>query len=330
MKIEKLPSGSYRARMTSNKRTYSVTFPFKPTDRQAYEALIEKMNNPTAPRGSMTYAEAYEEYITIKSNVLSPSTIRGYSSMFRNTPDQLKKMTLDQIDSVVVQKYVNLYAADHSPKSVSNYYGLIYAILTTLIPSTHISATLPQAIKKDLYIPSEDDVRRLFEYFKDTRYECVIILMAMGLRRSEACALTVDDIVDDHYVNITKAKVQDEHNKWIVKPFPKNTNSTRKVRVPDRVIELIRKYGCVYETQPNYIFKALEKAEKKLGMPHFSGHKLRHYFVSYAHNLGIPNANIMGVTGHSSEKTLTKIYRHEMKADEIQEGLADRYASLLS
>lgn len=329
MKIEKLPSGSYRARMTQNKKTYSVTFPFKPTDRQAYEALIEKINNPNSSKSVMTYSTAYSEYISIKENVLSPSTIRGYESIFKNTPESLKRMRLDQIDSAVVQKYVNIYAADHSPKSTRNYYGLIYAIMYTFIPSMHISVTLPQKIKKEPYIPSEEEVKKIFEYFKGTKYECVIILMAMGLRRGEACAITSDDL-DGNVLHISKSKVLTKDNKWVVKPFPKNTNSTRSIIIPDMVAELIRKQGYVYNDCPNEIYKPLRRAERALGIQQFSGHKLRHYFISYAHSLGITNANIMTMTGHSSEKTLTEIYRHSMKKQEAQEEIANQYKSLLS
>ncbi len=86
--------------------------------------------------------------------------------------------------------------------------------------------TLPQKVKNEPYIPSDDDIKRILECAKDTEYEIPIILACYGLRRSEICALTLDDL-DGDVIRINKAKVMNEDAKWVEKTT-KTTSSTRE------------------------------------------------------------------------------------------------------
>lgn len=54
-------------------------------------------------------------------------------------------------------------------------------------------------------IPSDDEVRKILEHAKGTGYEIPLILTCYGLRKSEICVLTSEDI-DGDVVSITKAK----------------------------------------------------------------------------------------------------------------------------
>ena len=94
------------------------------------------------------------------------------------------------------------------------------------------------------------------------------------MRRSEICALGTDDIEGD-VVHIHKAMVLNENKEWIIKTT-KTTESTRDIIIPMVLAEKIRKQGYVYRGHPNSISDYLLKTEKRLGIPHFSIHKLRH------------------------------------------------------
>ena len=106
----------------------------------------------------------------------------------------------------------------------------------------------PQKVKNEPYIPSDDEVIRILEYAKGTDYEIPLILACYGLRRSEICALTLEDINDD-VVSITKAKVQDEDKKWVIKTT-KTTSSTREIIIPMDVADKIRQKGYIYKGYP--------------------------------------------------------------------------------
>lgn len=68
-------------------------------------------------------------------------------------------------------------------------------------------------------------MRKILEYAEGTKYEMPIILACYGLRRSEICALTLEDINGDT-VSVTKALVQNENREWIVK----TTKTTASIR----------------------------------------------------------------------------------------------------
>ena len=86
MTIDKLPSGSYRIRHTENKKTYSMTIPYKPTTHEAFTLIQNKINHTNVT--AMTFREAAVEYVESKKNVLSPSSVRNYNSIIKNLPEQ--------------------------------------------------------------------------------------------------------------------------------------------------------------------------------------------------------------------------------------------------
>lgn len=153
-----------------------------------------------------------------------------------------------------------------------NYHGFISAVLGTFCPNLKICTTLPQKVKNEPYIPSDDDVRRILEYAKETKYEIPIILACYGMRRSEICALTPDDI-DGDVVTINKAKVQNQSHEWVTKTT-KTTASTREIIIPVEIANRIREQGYVYNGHPGKITdknrEAQREAAGKLGNVLFS------------------------------------------------------------
>lgn len=126
MNIEKLPSGSYRIRETHKGIRYSLTLPYKPTKHEAYELLQEKMHHKVK---DIVFEDAYKEYIKVKENVLSPSTIRGYNTIYRNIDKWFLRMDIGDIEDYHLQKLISEYALEHSPKTTRNLYGLVRAVI---------------------------------------------------------------------------------------------------------------------------------------------------------------------------------------------------------
>ena len=89
MKIEKLPSGSYRIRKTYKGQAYTVIFDSKPTQKEAMQAMAKELDRVQEKRTSMTFRDAANEYIESKRNVLSPATIRGYKSYMGSLSEKL-------------------------------------------------------------------------------------------------------------------------------------------------------------------------------------------------------------------------------------------------
>lgn len=322
MTIEKLPSGKYRIVEMRNGIRYRETLDHKPTKAEAREILQKSVGSY---HNSMCFSHACEVYLRSKVNVLSPATIRGYSSIIENMDEDFKKMQLDKITLPVLQNLINDYAIDHSPKSVRNLNGFVLAVLK-YNGSEVKSPRLPQKEKKDIYIPTEEDVKRLLQEFKGHRYEAFIILATMGLRRSEICALTPDDL-EGNVLTINKALVQNEKKEWVIKTT-KTESSTRKIVIPDELAKLLNEKGF-YEGNPENLYFNLQRAQKRLGIPQFPLHKLRHFFASYMHDLGYSDKQIQEFGGWKTDAIMKTVYQHAMEMDKVKNNIANSIGSLM-
>ena len=329
MKLEKLPSGSYRIRKMYKGKTYTVMFEGKPTQKEAMMAMAAELEKVQGKHESMTFRSAAEKYIESKRNVLSPSTVRDYVTIMRQIPDEFLQKNIYDITAIDVQAEINRLAEKCSPKTVRNHHGFISAVLGVFYPSLKLTTTLPQKVKNVPYIPSDDDIRQLLDALKDTEYEIPVILACYGLRRSEICALTVEDI-DDDVVHITKAKVLNENKEWITKST-KTTASTRDVIIPMCIAEKIREKGYIYKGHPGHITEFLKATQKKLDMPQFNLHKLRHYFASKMSAMNIPEEDIMRMGGWETDYVMKGVYRHAMedKNRNAQREASNRFGSVL-
>lgn len=322
MKIEKRGS-SYRVRLTENGKTYSVTVPYKPTQKEAWELMQDKINKRKVL--DLTFADASEKYVKAKSNVLSPSTIRGYNTIIRSIPEQFMSMDISKITDYDVQNLINDYAEEHEPKSVRNLHGFVSAVIRLFIPSMKFHTTLPQKKRKTAYIPSVEDVKRLIESARDTEYFVALNLASMSLRRSEICALTIDDL-DGNKLTVNKALVPSDDG-YKLKDTPKTDASYRTIVIPDDLAERIRKQGYIFKYQPQAIDQYIRRTLPKLGIPQFSVHKMRHFFASYAHELGYSDATIMSLGGWNSD-VMKRVYRHSMNEEESKNQIAKDFGNL--
>ncbi|MCI9135452.1 MAG: tyrosine-type recombinase/integrase [Lachnospiraceae bacterium] len=317
MKIEKLPSGSYRIRKMYKGKMYTVMFEGKPTQKEAVQAMARELEKVQGRQHqALNFETAAERYIESKRNVLSPSTIRGYCGIIRQLPEEFLKESVYDITAIDVQKEINRMSKNHSPKTVRNHHGFISAVLAMFCPNLKLSTTLPQKVKSEPYIPSAEDIKQILERVEGTEYEIPIILACYGMRRSEICALGAEDIEGD-VVHIHKAVVEDETKNWITKST-KTTSSTREIIIPMWIAEKIKKQGYAYRGYPGNIGRRLAILQDQLGIPNFSLHKLRHYFASQMSSLGVPDADIMKLGGWETDVVMKSVYRHSMMEKEEQ------------
>lgn len=325
MKIEKRGLNSYRIRMTVDKKTYSVTVNHKPTEREAYDLILKKVDSDSGIKGTFKYYA--NEYIHLKENVISPRTVKEYITTVKLIPEWFISLDLGEIKASEVQRVINELAVDKSPKTVRNYHGFISAVFNMYRPGFALNTRLPQKEKHEDYIPTAADVKRILEYAKDTEYEVFLKLASMGLRRSEICALEPSDI-EGNIVNVNKALVLDKNNKWIVKST-KTTASTRAVPISQELAEQIKKQGYVFKQSPNSVIKWLNRTQDALGIPRFRLHIFRHVFASNLMDMGVPSKTIMSLGGWETDEILKSIYQHNIKKDdeqkEIMSKLTDKF-----
>lgn len=331
----RLKSGSYRTQVfvgynEKGKRKYK-SFTAKTAKAADYMALEWQAKHPNVKASDKTLADAIEVYIIDKSNLLSPSTLRSYRTMQRmliGKHSTVMRKNVFSVDSRDCQRIINSLAADVSPKTVRNYYGLLKTALKQ--NGVTVECSLPQKVKPKYNIPDEETIGRLFEGAKGTNLEIPILLAAVGpMRRGEIAGATIDDL-DGDVLHVHRCVVISSDGERI-KEYPKTYESDRKIVLPHEVAEKIREQGYIYNGSLNNISKQFPKLLQSLGIPRFRFHDLRHAFVSIAHAAGLPDKSIQDRGGWSTPYTMNAVYKHTLNADNLraQEAVNNVFSNLM-
>lgn len=313
MNIEELPSGSFRVRKRINGKMIRVTFDHYPDESEIIVALGEHLGDIPAPKELLTFGNAAKQYIEMKKNVLSPSTIREYARKPRSISNRFSMLNVYDITVLDIQSEINKLSKGMKSKTVRDYHGFISAVIKTFRPDFSWKVTLPQKEDNEPYIPTDEEVKVFMKYIKENRphYYVCMVLAAHGLRRSEIMAITSDDL-EGNTLNITKAKVQDQDNNWVIKTT-KTTKSRRRIEIPEDVANLIREKGFAFDSYPSDIQKVITTACKNLKINHFTLHKLRHYFATKLLSENVDLLTVTSLGGWSSIDMVEKRYAHAME-----------------
>lgn len=274
--------------------------------------------------GKLSVHDAVDQYITVKEAALSPSTVTGYRSYLKTG----KYEPLEDLDvSEVSQRSLQLWVAfmleeEYSAKYIQNCYGLLRPALT-MAGVGSIPITLPMVIMPEIYVPTDKELKKLLAYLdkEDPEVKTAAMLAAFGsMRRSEICALKPSDF-GDSTVTIQRAIVKKSDGKWVVKKTNKTVKSHRTIVLPPQVIAGIDlSLDSIISLNPDQLSKRFRKAVKHADMPQaFCLHALRHYYVSIAHVLGIPDAYIMKMGGWQTDYVMKRNYRSTLTDVEKKE-----------
>lgn len=307
---------AYIGKDENGKRKYKS---FTASTRKQAEFLAADFvaNNQDKDICELTVADAVSGYIASKENVLSPSTIEGYRNIERNRLGALANVTLDDLDSRRLQKYINMLSVNISPKSVRNAYGLIMSAISLYLPDKRIIVTLPakRNIVRDL--PTAQEV---VNSVKGKNVELPTLLaMWLSLRMSEIRGIQYRDITRGILtVRRTVLTVRGEH---IVRDQTKTYGSTRRLTLPPYIRNLIgsgQPNDFIIPDSAEVIYKRFVSCIKDAGLPHMRFHDLRHLSASIMVGLGIPDKYSMERGGWTTSSTLQNVYQHTFSAERAE------------
>lgn len=283
-------------------------------EREKAAAILDKKGKPQ-PLG-ITLTQAIDNYIQSSSSVLSPTTIGGYRSIQKYGFRTIINMKLSDITEEIMKQAVNVEAArltrngtPISPKTVSNEYGLVTAVLHANNVQVGNSIKLPQKVKH-FHELSEPDV--IFRLVKGTDIELPVLLaMWLSFSMSEIKGLTKSRSLsaDGNYITIKDVIVVVD-SKEIKKPQGKQETRNRKHRLPPYIKGLIEevKTDQLVTLSGHAIYQKFTRLLKKNNLPHMTFHDLRHVNASVMALLHIPDKYAQERGGWSTDHIMKEVY----------------------
>lgn len=267
--------------------------------------------------------EAIDRYIASVTNVLSPTTILEYESERRTRFQSMMGVRLCDLTNDIIQNAINKDAEKVSPKTIRNGFSLVSKVLKKYHKDLVIDVTLPAKVKTDITLPSDEHIKLALKRAEGKdMYTAILLAAFLGLRRSEICALTQDDVDYENSmirVNKTMLKTKKEldGNKFVIKHKTKTYLSTRYVEAPPILINHLTKEnrtnGRLVRMNPDSVTKEWARIREACGF-HCRFHDLRHYTASIMKAVGMPDKNAMEVMGHATRNMLDRVYQHPLQS----------------
>lgn len=241
-----------------------------------------------------------------------------------------------------------------SGKTLSNYHRLISSILETAVkwqiilsnPCSRVQA--PKIERKEARYLDESQALEILSKLdgEPLKFRALVtLLLYSGMRRGEICGLTWADVdMNTGVIDINKSSLY-LPGKGVFDDKTKNVTSTRSIKVPTFVINLLRTlrveqeqnrsdHGTAWQGAPGNLCKVFTQIDgkplhpctvtnwfndfiKRNNLPSASVHSLRHTNASLLIASGVDLRTVSKRLGHAQMSTTANIYTHAIRtADE--------------
>lgn len=338
----------------------------KKNDKSLREKIKEiqknEMDGILYQGGGLTVSELVEKYIETKRGV-RPTTKNGYKTVV----NFLKKdpFGMKRIDTVKVMDAKNwiigLQDSGRSYSSIHTFRGVVRPAFALAVESDYIRKNPFNFELKDVLI--NDSVRReavepkieraFLEFVKNDEHFCecydgMLILFKTGLRISELCGLTFNDIdMEERTINVNH-QLQTTGNKGKYIEKTKTNAGTRVLPMTDEVYEAFKRVLAnrkaprveqIIDGYSGFLFldrrglamvayqwekrfkHAIEKHNKiyKAELPPITPHVCRHTYCTNMAKRMISPKTLQYLMGHSSIEVTMNVYTHLGLADAKKE-----------
>lgn len=320
-KALKQPNGKWKIRVNytdelGNYKRKAFTAETKREAEAKASAFLMEKEHAKKPENK-TLGELADIYIEGRSNILSPSTIRGYQKIRRTALQSIVNVRLANLTKEMYQKAVNDYSKGRSYKTVLSAHSFFNKLLNEKGITFGNEVNLPQKTKVEIEIPTTLEMTTFLKQIEGSNiYLMVLLATTLGLRRSEIFGLKWKDIdFTNQTIHIERAVVKNEFREYVEKTT-KTTNSDRVLKMPQIVVDNLGNQGnpesYIMPCGVDPMSSAYNRACKKYDFP-YNFHSLRHYCASVMLQSGIPNKYASEFMGHSTENMLQRVYQHTFK-----------------
>lgn len=219
-------------------------------------------------------------------------------------------LTPARIEEYMVQRRkdgVSDITVHHELKLLKHAYKLALERWDLIDASPFDKVQLPKGDRKRIRYLSPEEETALMDNIPDWLRPMVVIAKETGLRLSNICDLTWDQ-VDLFQKSISVEKTKTDHPVWL----PLTANVTEELLKRNKVRSLHKKHVFMKNGKRLnrwQVSRAFRRACKRAEVENFRFHDLRHHFCSFLVQQGVPLEVVKDLAGHRDLATTTR-YAH--------------------
>ena len=300
----------------------------------------------------MTLCELYDKYCYMRSNVRrgSKSTRLNLEKILKD--DSLGMKSINCIKPSDARAFIlRLKDKDYAYSTISNHKNYLKASFKLAIaddcvrknPFDFKISELIENTTKPRYALTADEEERFLDFLKNDNtynriYDIALVLLETGIRISELCGLTVNDLdFNNRIISIDHQLRSDTKGEYYINP-PKSKSGIRQIPMTETVYQALKRTvvkiknsklividgysrflflsckGLPYvSTNCTNAFKNSAIKYNKLHkdtIPELTPHILRHTLCSKLANKGMNPKNLQYIMGHSDITTTLNCYTH--------------------
>lgn len=304
----KLPSGNYRIRVYDKQTGKYISFTAE-TKKKAEKLAADYLVGALIKASCVTIRDRAEEYISLRSNKLSPATIDKYrESLDNQLSADFLSLRMDQLTDKDIVAEVNRLAGHYAPKTIKNTMAFILPIIRDERPDLAKHIDLPKVQKQMKEYPRASEI---IEVFRGDWIELEVLLaLCLGLRKEEIRGLKPADLSSDGILTINRVKIT-INKQDIVKEEAKTVESRRRIALPPFLRELYRQRSgeWILPGSGHSLYMHYRRMMDKAGFKGITFHDLRHINASEMLTLGVPDKYAMERGGWSTDNILKSVYQ---------------------
>lgn len=309
----RLPSGNWHIQLRLGGQSVSVTEPTRAACVKTAQLIKAEhaAGKRVQERTERTLGELVDQYIKKYTPVLSPSTVRGYTSIREHRfPDVMKKRPAEVRDW---QGVINRELQSCSEHTVKNAWGLIEAALRDAKQSVP-DVKLAPVPENELSFLEPEEIPRFVAAARGDLCEMEMLLELHGLRSSEMLQVIKENRINlkTNRIEVRGAVVRSTSG-MVQKKTNKSKAGTRPVPILiPRLGELVKEYRDRGEEIPLHgtttILRHVHETCACAGVTDVTNHGLRRSFATLCFSEGVNLHVLQQWGGWRDLGTLNKIY----------------------